>query len=135
MAEAQYETRTRTVEEKVVVLTLTEDDAEELRDILGGFGGRLAERIYRALTAPEAPAEAASAADGDTFEWSGIVYEYGILYRDDEGDYFEIRRVIDADGTPVGRYRYGSPTAQPNDWAWTLGEVVHNHGPLTKVTE
>jgi hypothetical protein len=134
MAEAQYETRTRSVEEKVVVLTLTEDEAEELREIVGGYSGCSAERIYRALAAPAAPSVAEAAADAATFEWEGIAYEYGVLYRDGEGDYFEIRRVIDADGTPVGRYRYVRPTAQPGDWAWTLAEVLSTHGPLTKVT-
>jgi hypothetical protein len=132
MAEAQYETRTRSVDEKVVVLTLTEDEARELRSVLDGYSGPNVGGIYRALARPGA---AEAAADAATFEWEGIAYEYGALYRDGEGDYFETRREIDADGTPVGRYRYVSPTAQPNDWAWTLAEVVANHGPLTKVTE
>ncbi|MGW1547486.1 phiSA1p31-related protein [Streptomyces sp. NPDC002346] len=134
MASAQYETRTRTVEERFVVLTLTEDEAEELREMAGGTSGRLAAGIYRVLASPTA-AEAATDEAGDTFTHSGITYEIGVLYHDTEGDYFEMRREIDAeDGTPVGRYRYCSPTAQPGDWAWTLAEVVHNHGPLTKVT-
>jgi hypothetical protein len=133
MAEAQYETRTRTVEEKVVVLRLTEDEARTLRSILDGYTGPNALGIYRALATPVAP-ETTSDVAGDTFEWEGIAYEYGVLYRDVEGDYFETRREIDADGTPVGRYRYVSPTAQPGDWAWTLAEVLSTHGPLTKVT-
>lgn len=134
MAEAQYETRARTVDEKVVVLRLTEDEAEELRTVVGAADGtREMVRIFQALSNPSASGTT-SDVTGDTFEWEGVAYEYGVLYRDGEGDYFEIRRVIDADGTPVGRYRFVRPTAQPGDWAWTLAEVVANHGPLAKVT-
>ncbi|MFE7398006.1 phiSA1p31-related protein [Streptomyces sp. NPDC057557] len=133
MAHAQYETRTRTVEEVVVVLTLTEDEADELHTVVGAADGtRAMVRILRALEKPGAPEVETWA---DTFEYSGVTYEYGALYRDIEDDFFEIRRVIDADdGTPVGRYRYLKPTADPGDWTWTLAEVVGSHGPLTKVT-
>ncbi|CAM5405178.1 hypothetical protein SMICM304S_03452 [Streptomyces microflavus] len=39
MASAQYETRTETVEKTVVVLTLTEGEADALRDIVGASDG------------------------------------------------------------------------------------------------
>ncbi|MFE5093256.1 phiSA1p31-related protein [Streptomyces sp. NPDC056638] len=136
MAHAQYETRTRTVEETVVVLTLTEDEAEELagRLLYDADDSERMREVVAALRTPAAPETAPDQA-GDTFDHNGITYEYGVLYRDPEGDYFEMRRETDAgDGTPVGRYRYLKPTAEPGEWSWTLAEVVGTHGPLTKVT-
>ncbi|WP_326742612.1 phiSA1p31-related protein [Streptomyces sp. NBC_01768] len=139
MAKAQYETRTRTVEETVVVLTLTEDEANELRHV-AGTSRRIALRgIYHALRVPSAPEPETSA---DTFELYGIVYEIGAVYRDAEGDHFDFKAELSApgtpdnndDGTPIGRFRGRYADGDPNKWGWSLREVVENHGPLTKVT-
>ncbi|MFE6493381.1 phiSA1p31-related protein [Streptomyces sp. NPDC057748] len=140
MAEAQYETRTRTVEETVVVLTLTEEEADELRQVAGMSSGYAMARVYRALTQPAAPEGATTAAE--TFEYKGITYEIGAIYRDAEGDHFDFRAELsafdtpdcNADGTPIGRNRGQYADGKPNGWNWSLREVVENHGPLTKVT-
>ncbi|MFB7012929.1 MULTISPECIES: phiSA1p31-related protein [unclassified Streptomyces] len=139
MAEAQYETRTRTVEEKFVTLTLTEDEADELRQVAGVSSGYAMARVYRALTQPTAPEPEPSA---DTFSYQGTTYEMGAIYRDVEGDHFDFKAELsafdtpdcNADGTPIGRYRGQYADGKPNGWNWSLREVVENHGPLTKVT-
>ncbi|MEV7855144.1 phiSA1p31-related protein [Streptomyces sp. NPDC088183] len=132
MAQAQYETRTRTVEETFVVLTLTEDEADELREVLGCHAVDALYRIYSALSKPVAPEPETSAY---IFEHQGVAYEYGAMYRDTEGDHFEFDSVVSTDGTntPRGRLvsRFGDAAGE---WNWSLGEVVHGYGPLTKVT-
>ncbi|MFD4699802.1 hypothetical protein [Streptomyces niveus] len=134
MATAQYETRSRTVEETVIVLTLTEDEADELRAVIGASDGtRAMLRILRAMQAPEAP-EAETPAD--TFEHEGVAYLLGgALYRDNEGDHVEFHPSgLAADGTPKARYRYGGPDCEAYDWTWSIGQAVREFGPLTKVT-
>ncbi|GAA3018660.1 phiSA1p31-related protein [Streptomyces fulvorobeus] len=140
MASAQYETRTRTVEETIVVLRLTEDEADELRDEISSAAGtgRLCS-VHRALSKP-APSEAK--APSDTFEYNGVTYEMGAVYQDADGDHFDFKAELSGPGmsgmandrTPIGRFRGGYADGEPNDWGWTLGEVVDNHGPLTKVS-
>ncbi|MFE3144772.1 phiSA1p31-related protein [Streptomyces scopuliridis] len=132
MATAQYETRTRTVEETVVVLTLTEFEADELRRVVGAADGtHTMVRIFGALEKPTPPA--APEPSADTFEYEGVTYELGAVYRDREGDHFKFEMPLSADGTPGGRSRYidGSGFGGPH---WTLAEVAGAYGPLTKVT-
>ncbi|MFG3244627.1 phiSA1p31-related protein [Streptomyces sp. NPDC048157] len=132
MATAQHETRTRTVEEKFVVLTLTEDEAGTLRSILDGYSGPNAMGIYRALAVPAAPKAETSA---DIFEYQGVAYEYGAMYRGPGGDHFEFDSVVSTDGTCTPRGRLVSRSGDAaGEWNWSLGEVVHGYGPLTKVT-
>ncbi|MFJ3588612.1 phiSA1p31-related protein [Streptomyces sp. NPDC090231] len=128
MAEAQYETRTKTVEETVVVLRLTEGEADTLRSILDGYGGPNSVSIRSALTKPTGPETAAA-----TFEYGGVAYEYGQGYRDQDGDVFQFDTVLSGDGseTPRGRILYAGGTG---GWMWSLEEVVRGYGPLTKVT-
>ncbi|MFB7188433.1 phiSA1p31-related protein [Streptomyces sp. NPDC056230] len=141
MAHAQYETRTRTVEEKFVVLTLTGDEARTLRSVLDGYSGPNSVAIYRALVRPTAARTATDEA-GDTFEYEGITYEIGAIYRDADGDHFDFKAELsapgtpdrNADGTPIGRFRGQRVGREPNNWNWSLREVVECHGPLTKVT-
>ncbi|MFD4234270.1 phiSA1p31-related protein [Streptomyces sp. NPDC058542] len=66
----------------------------------------------------------------DGFEHQGTVYEYGVKYRDREGDLFEFRsrRSDDGTNTPEGRIDF----AAPDDWNWSLAEVVRDYGPITK---
>lgn len=132
MATAQHETRTRTVEEMVTVLTLTEDEADELRKVVEEANGtRATVSILRALQTPETP-EAETPTD--TCEFDGVTYEMGSVYRDQEGDLFKFETsLITVDGTPRGRLAYtdGSGFGGLN---WSLAEVVKDFGPLTKVT-
>lgn len=64
------------------------------------------------------------------FEYAGVLYEYGALYQDREGDLFKFRsrRSDDGTDTPEGRIDF----AAPDDWNWSLAEVVRDYGPLTK---
>ncbi|MFE6518850.1 phiSA1p31-related protein [Streptomyces sp. NPDC057748] len=130
MAEAQYETRTRTVEETVIVLKLTEDEADELRQVAGMSSGYAMARVYRALTQPAAP-ETETAAG---FEYAGEIYEYGIQYRDIDGDVFEFDSVLSTDGTNTPRGRRVYKSGERGDWIWSLAEVVDRCDHLTKVT-
>ncbi|WP_097964567.1 phiSA1p31-related protein [Streptomyces sp. or20] len=129
MATAQYDNRTRTVEETVVVLTLTEHEAEALKDELILIHG--SEVVRQVLGALRRPTAKQSAPTADTFEYDGVTYELGATYRDTEGDRFTFERGTKSDGTPPGRLHYAD--GSHGDTNWSLGEVVHNYGPLTKV--
>ncbi|MFB7479531.1 phiSA1p31-related protein [Streptomyces anulatus] len=125
MATAQYETRTRTVEEKVVVLTLTEDEADELRTIVGlADGTRTTVRIYQALEKIEAPTPAQAA---DTFEYDGVTYELGARYEDCDGDPWYFTRF---GSQVVGNSYRGVEDAEHG----CSTDFIMGHRPLTKVT-
>lgn len=131
MATAQYDTRTRTVEETVVVLTLTEDEAVELRQHIEKVPvSGVVYRVYEALIKPTPPEQPAPAAD--TFEYDGVTYELGATYRDRTGDFFKIESDIHPmDGTP--RARLWDPDAEEfGSLNWTLASVVSSWSPLTK---
>lgn len=66
----------------------------------------------------------------DGFEYKGVVYEYGVTYEDREGDLFKFRsrRSDDGTDTPEGRVDF----AAPDDWNWSLAEVVRDYGPIVK---
>ncbi|MGW6638499.1 phiSA1p31-related protein [Streptomyces cyaneofuscatus] len=123
MAEAQYETRTRTVEETVVVLTLTEGEADELRTLIGQSSAtpdRVA--LLNALTRPSQPAPAA-----ETFEYDGVTYELGATYRDRDGDKWHFARF---DDEVVGNtYEVPNSLADGSSLAFVM-----SYGPLTKIT-
>ncbi|MFB8071094.1 phiSA1p31-related protein [Streptomyces californicus] len=123
MATAQYGTRTRTVEETVVVLTLTEDEADALEALVLGESGAVMERIYWALRQTEPPAPAA-----DTFEYDGVVYDLNAKYTDCDGDVWSFTGRLSHDGIPrVSFTGYG-------DNAGTIVDIAKAYGPLTKVT-
>lgn len=91
MAEAQYETRTRTVEEKVVILTLTEAEASELRKTVMYSDATEASRdIFDALSSPTTLEPSA-----DTFEYEGATYDLNGVYRDCDGDTWHFARFDD----------------------------------------
>ncbi|WP_228973431.1 phiSA1p31-related protein [Streptomyces sp. DH12] len=137
MATAQYETRTRTVEETVVVLELTEDEAAGLRGVLESldYTGNLTS-LLKALQGPEVPTPT------DTYTYDGVVYDLSAQYRDVEGDIWEFSTELSGpdtldhmnDGTPLARFRTGS-SGFGRHWTFSLAEVTRNYGPLTKVTE
>ncbi|MFJ5103210.1 phiSA1p31-related protein [Streptomyces sp. NPDC088554] len=139
MATAQYDTRTRTAEETVVVLTLTEDEADELRHVVGAADGtRTMVHIFGALGKPAQPASLEAAGEKTytptVFTYGGVTYEMGAVYRDKEGDHFKFETPLSlTDNTPRGRIgnREGSSFGGPR---WTLAEVASDFGPLTKVT-
>ncbi|WP_406324054.1 phiSA1p31-related protein [Streptomyces niveus] len=129
MATAQYETRSRTVEETVVVLTLTEDEADELREIVGNADGSLAlERVYRALASPAAP-EADAEASTDTYEYDGVTYDLSARYRDCEGDEWTFTGQRNIVGHPCVTMYEGS-----DNTADTIVSIARGYGPLTEVT-
>ncbi|MGP3750859.1 phiSA1p31-related protein [Streptomyces sp. IBSNAI001] len=124
MATAQYETRTRTVEETVVVLTLTEDEADELRTIVGlADGTRTTVRIYQALEKIEAPKPAPA---DDTFEYDGVTYDLDATYADKQGDTWTFTGNRHSNGSPALVCEYSGYTE--------IGDVLDSYGPLTKVT-
>ncbi|MFI9123845.1 phiSA1p31-related protein [Streptomyces bikiniensis] len=129
MAHAQYATRTRTVEETVVVLELTEDEADELRDALGESDGTPTRvRILAALQKPEPPKAEEPA---NTFEYDGAVYDLDAKYEDRDGDRWSFSPVqLDATGVPRGRYRDRAEYEE----VYNLAKVVDDFGPLIKVT-
>ncbi|KPC89912.1 hypothetical protein ADL27_38525 [Streptomyces sp. NRRL F-6602] len=67
------------------------------------------------------------------FEYNGVVYEYGALYQDRDGDLFRFRPEIsdDGTGTPQGQLAYGTED-DGCPWHWSLAETVSGYGPLTK---
>jgi hypothetical protein len=116
MATAQYETRSRTVTETAVVLVLTEDEADDLRGLVGAADAtpnRVA--ILRALTEPSGST--------DTFDYRGVTYEMGATYQDDTGDDWKFRH------TPGGL-----PVSTAGSWSEgrDLAYVVSEYGPLRK---
>lgn len=126
MAIAQYDTRTRTVEETVVVLTLTEDEADELRHVVGAASGtRTLVRIFDVLAAPTPPATPAPAAD--TFEYDGVTYELNATYVDRDNDTWYFARI----GSEV--IGGGDHKPEDPDDGCSL-DFVMDYRPLTKVT-
>ncbi|EHM24253.1 hypothetical protein SPW_7347 [Streptomyces sp. W007] len=128
MAEAQYETRTRTIEETVVVLTLTEDEAAWLRSSMDDYNGPNSTSIRNALMAPspEQPAPAA-----ETFEYDGVTYDLTKTYTDrDDDDWNFSPNLRGSDGSPLGRFRHRRDYEGDG---YTLAYVVEQFGPLTKV--
>lgn len=114
MAAAQYETRSVTV--TAVVLVMTEDEADDLRALVGAADAtpnRVA--ILRALATPTDST--------NSFEYRGTKYEMGDRYVDDSGDGWTFRR--DSDGVPV---------STPDSWSEgrKLEYVVNEYGPLRK---
>lgn len=129
MASAQYETRTRTVEETLVVLTLTEEEADELRTVVGDADGSLVlGRVYRALTSPASP-EPAAAEGGDTFDYNGVTYNLSAAYRDREDDEWTFTGRRNEHDVPYVTMYAGSDNTADN-----LVSIARNYGPLTKVT-
>ncbi|EHM24252.1 hypothetical protein SPW_7346 [Streptomyces sp. W007] len=53
-----------------------------------------------------------------------------MMYEDREGDLFKFRsrRSDDGTDTPEGRIDF----AAPDDWNWSLAEVVRDYGPIVK---
>lgn len=129
MATAQYETRTRTTEETVVVLTLTEDEADALREVVGASDGtRTMVRIFDALDRPTPPEKPASAAD--TFEYDGVTYDLNAQYVDKDGDIWSFRRR--ENGDTEGHLQTWAATHW--DPYFGLPYVARTYAPLTKVT-
>lgn len=97
-----------------------EGDLHPYRVELGGVEGD----VYAAEVTPVVDKPA------DGFEYEGVFYEYGALYQDREGDLFKFRsrRSDDGTDTPEGRIDF----AAPDDWNWSLAEVVRNYGPIVK---
>ncbi|CAM5409537.1 putative protein OS=Streptomyces microflavus OX=1919 GN=Smic_80850 PE=4 SV=1 [Streptomyces microflavus] len=127
MASAQYETRTETVEKTVVVLTLTEGEADALRDMVGASDGtRTMARIYEALSNPTSPAQPAPAAE--TFEYDGVTYDLNAKYRDRDGDVWSFTGKLSGSGVPRVTH-----TGYADNYD-TIAEIADNYGPLTKVT-
>ncbi|WP_069752927.1 phiSA1p31-related protein [Streptomyces sp. EN16] len=128
MATAQYETRTRTVEETVVVLTLTEDEAVELRQHIEKVPvSGVVYRVYEALTAPTAAQPAPST---DTFEYEGVTYDLNAKYTDKDGDVWSFRRR--ASGDTEGHFQGWDEGHW--DGFFDLPYVAQKCAPLTKVT-
>ncbi|MYY03090.1 MULTISPECIES: phiSA1p31-related protein [unclassified Streptomyces] len=127
MAEAQYETRTRTVEETFVVLRLTEDEAEELagRLLYDAADSDCMQRLLEALRHPVSPAPPA-----DTFEYGGVMYDLSAKYRDTEADVWSFTGRRDPEGIPYVTMYEGS-----NNTADTIVSVNRGWGPLTKVVD
>ncbi|WP_405927879.1 phiSA1p31-related protein [Streptomyces griseus] len=126
MAEAQYETRTRTVEETVVVLTMTEDEADALRQHIEKVPvSGVVYRVYEALGKPTPPVQPVPTAD--TFEYDGVTYELGAKYTDKDNDPWYFVKFGD---DVVGG---GSAEIRDVDDGRTL-DYVMSYRPLTKVT-
>lgn len=122
MATAQYETRTELVEKTLVVLELTEDEADELKDVVEEADGtRAMVAILRALRCPEAPKAAEPV---NTYTYGGIVYELGAKYCDNTDDYWAFE--LNAAGEPRS-------TAASWESGQSLQYAVDSYGPLTKV--
>ncbi|WP_369147084.1 phiSA1p31-related protein [Streptomyces sp. R44] len=123
MAHAQYETRTRTVEETVVVLEISENDADELRAIVGAADGtRAMVRVFQALEAIGAPMKSETYATGST-------YELNAKYRDRSGDVWEFTGKRSQSGEPYVTYTGFMDNED------TISEIEREWGPLVKVTE
>ncbi|WP_327379411.1 phiSA1p31-related protein [Streptomyces sp. NBC_01212] len=128
MAEAQYETRTRTVEEMVVILTITADEADWLRTALDTFPGPTSSSIRDALMDITSPAPETSA---DTFEYDGVTYDLTKTYTDrDDDDWNFSTDLRGSDGAPLARFRHRTDY---EGGGYTLAYVVAQFGPLTKV--
>ncbi|MFJ6237974.1 phiSA1p31-related protein [Streptomyces griseus] len=129
MATAQYDTRTRTVEETVVVLTLTEDEADALREVIGAADGtRTMVRIFDVLDRPAPPEQPALAAETYTSP-AGIIYDLSATYRDRSGDVWEFTGKRSAHSCkPFVTYT----GYMDNDD--TVDDIEAEWGPLTKVT-
>lgn len=126
MAHAQRETRTRTVEETVVVLTISEDEADSLRLLIDRHDTR------GALSETRAALESPGTTDpGTTAIHNAVTYDLRAQYRDTDGDVWVLRRspsdprVIQAQIVP----------AFDDDWdVYTLQRVADQYGPLVQVS-
>ncbi|MFD3361588.1 phiSA1p31-related protein [Streptomyces albidoflavus] len=139
MAEARYETTSRTVEETSVVLTLTEEETKELRRIVGESESTPAGLSILSALTHATHAELPSRQPSDGFEYEGGLYEYGVVYEDKSGDRFEFDAKKADDGTPRGRLVYygGYDECGGYDdygrWNWSLAEAVDDYGPLRRI--
>ncbi|MFB8071095.1 phiSA1p31-related protein [Streptomyces californicus] len=97
------------------------DDTHVYRVAMDGEDGE----VYAAEVTP-----IAESADG--FEYEGVVYEYGALYRDREGDLFRFRSTLSGDGTPRGQAVFGPADDEGGAWHWSLAEVLSDYAPLIK---
>ncbi|MFI0211994.1 phiSA1p31-related protein [Streptomyces diastaticus] len=126
MAEARYETTTRTVEEVSVVLTLTAEETRELRRIVGE-----AESTPAGLSILSALTFATHVEpDSDMYTHDGVAYQLTARYRDEEGDVWKFRR------NPDNPREVQAQTAPVLDGHWdefTLPTVVRKYGPLCRV--
>jgi hypothetical protein len=121
MANAHYETATRTVEETFVVLKLTEEEADALREIVGASDGtRVSVRILKAL-------QEIGHGAADTYTVDGKTYDLSARYRDRDSDVWEFTGRRSPDGVPRVTST-GSP-----DNPDTITEIEADYGPLTKV--
>ncbi|MGW0468299.1 phiSA1p31-related protein [Streptomyces sp. NPDC003027] len=126
MATAEYETTTRTVAETLVVLKLTEDEADELREVVEEADGtRTMVSIMRALQRPATP-------KADTYDYGGITYDLTASYTDRDGDSWAFSPShLDEDEVPRGRFRNRADF----ETHYNLKRVIDAFGPLTKVTQ
>ncbi|MEW1551394.1 phiSA1p31-related protein [Streptomyces tsukubensis] len=126
MAEAHVETM------NVVVLTLTEDEAGELRALVGASDATPARvRIVTALNGVRKPQADESASPADTVEYDGRTYDLTARYKDSDGDVWRFRRRLGG-GTEGHLARWRADTW---DGASSLEFVVQTFGPLTRVDE
>ncbi|MFD6363483.1 phiSA1p31-related protein [Streptomyces roseolus] len=124
MAHAQYETRTETVETTVVVLELSEDEADELRRLVNDNGDSPElYRVHEALRKPEAPQPT------NTYTVDGITYDLDAKYRDREDEVWEFTGRTAQNGEPYVTFMGNVDNID------TISEIEESWGPLTKVTE
>ncbi|MEU1074329.1 MULTISPECIES: phiSA1p31-related protein [unclassified Streptomyces] len=123
MATAQYETRSRTVEETVVVLTVSEDEADELRKLIDDTRwGHGLHNVREALNVPKPPALGTMYADG-----RGNAYDLMEAYRDTNGDVWSFTGRCDSAGVP--RVTMSGNLGNTD----TITEIEADWGPLRKV--
>lgn len=99
MAEATKSTRTITTTEETFTLTLSPEEFEYLKHLIGeqpgADGNGASVRIWEALKAPT------GAHDADRFTFKGVEYDLKADYRDPSGDLWRFTGARDANGEPL----------------------------------
>ncbi|MCQ6554753.1 phiSA1p31-related protein [Streptomyces sp. C10-9-1] len=116
MATAKRETRT--VEETVTTLTLTDDEASSLRGVLESLDyiGSLSD-VLRALSDPQ---------DASTYVYKGVAYDLNKSYADRDNELWTFARFNNG-------VRGGCNGIPPSERTSSLEFIVENYGPLREM--
>ncbi|MEU5361118.1 phiSA1p31-related protein [Streptomyces albidoflavus] len=137
MADATKQTVTRTVTEETFTLTLSADEFQYLKSLVGrqtiqagdGANGRIYEAMTEDLIVNEVTPEPA------TYTHNGVTYDLTSEYRDGDGDYWHFTGGRTEDGVPLMSCRFVATFGSTEDSEyqdWTLPRVLASY-TLTRV--
>ncbi|MFF8473863.1 phiSA1p31-related protein [Streptomyces sp. NPDC015414] len=120
MAEATQSVRTVTTEVKTFTLTLSPEEFEWLKDVVGAAPFTATSRsVWEAVKSP---------ANGDVYTYEGVSYDLTAKYLDTSGDTWEFTGARDSSGQPL----LTCPGAGDGYANWSLRRLVAQYITLRK---